>query len=128
MSRRLAFLAAFAAMATFAPVETASAADMNVRIDGIGSRQCSSIVAGYKEQPTAVANDMMGWAYGYMTRRNYERARQGLSQIRLQTEKFGPAEMIALMLGFCGENPDVYYFVAVDALFEVLAKDQGIVS
>lgn len=128
MSRRFAFLAAFAAMATFAPVETASADDMSFRIDGIGSRQCSAIVAGYKEQPTAVANDMMGWAYGYMTRRNYERAKQGLSQIRLQTEKFGPPQMVALMLGFCGENPDVYYFVAVDALFEVLAKDQGIVS
>lgn len=127
MSRRFAFIACFVALSTFASVPTMSA-DLSVRVDGIGSRKCTAITAGFKEQPTAVANDMMGWAYGYMTRRNFERAKAGLSQIKLQSEKFGPPEMVALMLRFCEENPEVYYFQAVDALFEILAEEQGIVS
>jgi hypothetical protein len=127
MSRPFVFVACLVVALLFAFAPAASA-DVTFRVDGIGSRQCSVITAAFQKEPTAVANDMMGWAYGYMTRRNYERARAGLTQIRLQSEKFGPADMVALMLTFCEQNPDVHYYMAVDALFEILAREQGLVA
>ena len=99
-----------------------------IMVDGRGAAKCSVVTSDYKARPTAVANDMMGWAYGYMTRRNFERAASGKVQVNLQTDKFGPVEMVSLMLKFCEENPDVRYYSAVDALFELLAQDQGLTS
>src|SRR5262245_62078247 len=111
---------ALAAIFFLAPLQSAQAQD--VRVDGIGAKYCSTVVADYKDRPTATANDMMGWAYGYMTRRNFERSAAGLSPVNLQPPGFGPVEMVTLMLGFCNDNPSVRYFQAVDALFEVLRE------
>lgn len=108
-----------------APLQSANA--QKYIVDGIGASRCATIVADYKDRPTAVANDMMGWAYGYMTRRNIERAAAGLSQVNLQPSGFGPAEMVSLMLNFCADNPQVRYYVAVDALFELL-REKGVTS
>ena len=127
MSGRFAVIVCLLAASVLAPTH-ATAAGVTFRVDGIGSRQCSEITAAFKEDAKGIANDMMGWAYGYMTRRNFERARAGLTQIRLQSEKFGPVEMVSLMLTFCEDHPSVRYYAAVDALFEILAEEQGIVS
>jgi hypothetical protein len=126
MSRSFASLASIAAISLIAAVQPASAATFNV--DGAGSRRCSTIVADFNDRPTAATNDMMGWAYGYMTRRNMERAAAGMTQIQLQSKNFNAADMVTLMLKFCDKNPDVRYYQAVDALFEVLARDQGLTS
>jgi hypothetical protein len=99
-----------------------------VMIDGRGSSKCSAVTADYAARPTATANDMMGWAYGYMTRRNMERVAAGKAQVNLQTDKFGPVEMVGLMLGFCEKEPEARYWSAVDALYEVLAQQQGLTS
>lgn len=125
MSRRLASIVAIAAFSCFSALQTASA--QQYMVDGIGASRCATIVADYKDRPTAVANDMMGWAYGYMTRRNMERAAASLSQVNLQPSGFGPVQMVKLMLGFCSENPQVRYYVAVDALFELL-REKGVTS
>lgn len=125
MSRRLASIAAIAMFSCLAPLQSANA--QKYIVDGIGASRCATIVADYKDRPTAVANDMMGWAYGYMTRRNIERAAAGLSQVNLQPSGFGPAEMVSLMLNFCADNPQVRYYVAVDALFELL-REKGVTS
>lgn len=126
MSRRTAFLAAIITFSSLCMPIAANA--QQHRIDGVGAAKCSAIVAGYASQPTATVNDMMGWAYGYMTRRNIERVNAGLRAVNLQPDGFGPAEMVTLMMNFCQENPEIRYYRAVDALFEIMAKDQGLIS
>ncbi len=126
MLKALTFAGVLISSAAFIVAQPAQAAQ--VMIDGRGAAKCSAVTADYAARSTAVANDMMGWAYGYMTRRNMERAAEGKQQVNLQTDKFGPVEMVALMLKFCEEHPDVRYYSAVDALFEVLAEQQNVTS
>jgi hypothetical protein len=126
MLKALTFAGVLVSSAIIAIAQPAQAA--SIMIDGRGASRCSDITVDYASHPTAVANDMMGWAYGYMTRRNIERAAAGKTQVNLQTEKFGPKEMVGMMLKFCQDQPDVRYYQAVDALFNVLAQDQGLTS
>jgi hypothetical protein len=127
MFKRLAFVGVLITSAMFAPLIPANAA-AGFMVDGRGASKCSQVTTDYAARPTATANDMMGWAYGYMTRRNMERSAASLQQVTLQTDGFGPVEMVAMMLKFCQDHPDVRYVSAVDALFEVLAEKQGLTS
>lgn len=126
MFKRLIVAGVLASASILAPTVPAHA--VSFAIDGRGASKCSQITSDYSAHPTATANDMMGWAYGYMTRRNMERAASGLQQVTLQTDSFGPVEMVATMLKFCENQPGVRYVSAVDALYELLMEKQGLTS
>lgn len=126
MLRALAFASLLfaAAIGAGAPSAHAEAA----YIDGVGAMQCSAITAAMKtEKAKPLANQLVGWAYGYMTRRNMERAAAGRRQVNLQMKDFS-VKMLAIMLEVCEKGPDLYYYATVDAFYDVLMEEQGITS
>lgn len=126
MLKSLAFAGAlFASAICFA---TPSAVAEDASIDGVGAMQCSDITATMKtDKAKSLANQLVGWAYGYMTRRNIERAVNNKRQVNLQQQDFA-VKMLGTMVAVCEKGPDIYYYQAVDAFYEVLMQDQGLTS
>ena len=112
----------FAAASLLAPLQSARA-DSQAFVDGIGAAKCSQIATDIQARPEVVANSLVHWAYGYMTRRNYEQAVKNQTQVDL-TKDFDAKKMLGTMLGICQKNPDVHIIEVVDALYEVMLKDQ----
>lgn len=117
--------ATIAAFATLAPLATAQAA--SVRIDGIGAAKCSQITTDIKSQPAVVANSVVHWAYGYMTRRNIERGLRGQPQVDINAT-VSDQKLLQVILSFCGDQPEARIFQVVDALYEVLLEKGSLVS
>ena len=126
MLRALTFAGVlFASAICFA---TPSAVAEDAYIDGVGAMQCSVITATMQtDKAKPLANQLVGWAYGYMTRRNIERATSGKRQVNLQQKDFA-VKMLATMVAVCEKGPDIYYYQAVDAFYDVLMQDQGLTS
>ncbi|MCE9523990.1 MAG: hypothetical protein K8S25_16355 [Alphaproteobacteria bacterium] len=118
--------AALATACIFAPLQYAHA-DVKAYIDGIGAAKCSQLTASLKAEPSATANNLLGWSYGYMTRRNIERAGAGQSQVDL-TKGFDEQKMLNIISGFCVDEPEARVVSVVDALFEVLLKNGSLTS
>jgi hypothetical protein len=107
---------------------TPAAVAEDAYIDGVGAMQCSDITATMKtDKAKSLANQLVGWAYGYMTRRNIERAVNNKRQVNLQQQDFA-VKMLGTMVTVCEKGPDIYYYQAVDAFYEVLMQDQGLTS
>ena len=121
-------VAIVAASALFAPLQSSHAEGVRAMIDGIGAAKCSQISADIKTQPSAVVNSLLGWAYGYMTRRNVERAIAGQVQVDLTANAFDEKQLLGIVLGFCEKEPDTRVYQVVDALFEVLLQKGSLTS
>ena len=105
---------------------TPSAVAADAYIDGVGSMQCSVITTTMKtDKAKALANQLVGWGYGYMTRRNIERANANQRQVNLHNVDDFAVKMLATMMALCEKAPDLYYYMAVDAFYEVLLKEQS---
>lgn len=117
-----------AALAFAASLSTASADSVRVRAAGVGIATCSDVVAKIEAHREAVANQLAGWAYGYMTRRNIERALAGQSQAELTPENFNADQLVGLIIGFCKEQPNTRIYEVVDALYEILLEKGSLVS
>lgn len=119
--------ATIAAFAALAPLTTARADSVAVRIDGVGAARCSQITTDIKSQPAIVANSVVHWAYGYMTRRNVERGLRGLPQVNIGAS-VSDQQLLQVILSFCEDKPDARIFQVVDALYEVLLEKGSPVS
>jgi hypothetical protein len=119
--------ATIAAIAALAPFSTAQADSVAVRIDGIGAAKCSQITTDIKTQPAVVANSVVHWAYGYMTRRNIERGLRGQPQVDINAT-VSDQRLLQVILSFCGDQPEARIFQVVDALYEVLLEKGSLVS
>ena len=114
-----------AATILFAPL--AAADNVKVAIDGIGAMKCTSMLKGLKEEPTKAVNAIIGWSFGYMTRRNVERAIAGKGQLEFR-DKVTPDAVLNVVSGFCEKNGDARLFEIIDTLYEVLLEDTAITS
>ena len=115
-----------AAAITFAPI--ANADSVKVAVDGIGAMKCSSMLTGLKDEPTKAVNAIVGWSFGYMTRRNVERSIAGKSQLEFREGKVTPDGILNVVSGFCEKNSDARLFQIIDALYEALLEDTAITS
>jgi len=120
--------ASTAALALVVSLGTASAESVRVQAAGVGIATCSDVVAKMETNAQAVANQLAGWSYGYMTRRNIERALAGQSQANLTPENFDANQMVGLIVGFCKEQPNTRIYEVVDALYEILLEKGSLVS
>jgi hypothetical protein len=112
-----------ASIACLAQPEPSHAAT-RVFIDGVGAATCSQVTADIKTNTEVVANSVLHWAYGYMTRRNIEQATRGQTQVDL-SKNFDGERMLGIILAFCEKEPSARIFQVVDALYEVLLKEQS---
>lgn len=113
--------ATVAAFAVLAPLAAAQGDTVRVRVDGIGAAKCSQITTDIKTQPAVVANSVVHWAYGYMTRRNIERGLRGQPQVDIGAT-VSDQKLLQVILSFCGDQPEARIFQVVDALYEVLLE------
>jgi hypothetical protein len=100
-----------------------AAAETSVSVDGIGIMKCSAIISNLKQEPTKATNAILGWALGYMGRRNVERAVAGQTQVDYY--KVPPEKILGVITGFCGENPDTRLIEIADTFYEVLLKENA---
>ena len=119
------FAASLIVAASLTPL--AAAQNVKVAIDGIGAMKCTSILSGLKEEPTKAVNAIVGWSFGYITRRNVERAVAGQNQVEFR-EKVTPERVLNVVSGFCEKNSDARLFEIIDALYTILLEDSAIVS
>jgi hypothetical protein len=119
--------ASLLAIAALAPIQTAEADSVRVRVDGAGRALCSEITRDIKTEPTAVANAVLHWAYGYMTRRNVERAVAGQSQVDIGAT-VDDRQLLGVILAVCEKEPSMRLFQVVDTLYEVLLEKGSLTS
>ena len=115
----------FIAAASLTPL--AAADNVKVSIDGIGAMQCTSVLKGLKEEPTKAVNAIVGWSFGYMTRRNVERALSNQNQLEFR-DKITPDAVLNVVSGFCEKHGDTRLFEIIDAMYEALLADTAITS
>ena len=117
-----------AALALVASSQFVRAEGDKVRVDGIGAAQCSEITAGFQTQASPVANQLVGWAFGYMTRRNVERGLAGQSQVNFSSAGVTQEKLVTIILGYCEKDPSTRIYQIVDALYEVLLEKGSLTS
>jgi len=115
------FITLFVASVLLVPPREARA-EAKVMIDGIGAAKCSQVTTEIKTQRATVTHSLLGWTYGYITRRNVERALAKQSQVDMPALKVGDQQLLSVMLSFCEKEPDTYIFQVVDALYQVLLE------
>jgi hypothetical protein len=122
----VAFVAAFAVLA---PLQAFSAeSGVRVRIEGVGAAQCSEVATRLEKRPEAVVNQIAGWAYGYMSRRNIERGIAGQSQAELTPDNMDAAKLVTVIVGACEKTPDARLYQIVEALYEILLENGTLTS
>ena len=119
------FAASLIVAASLTPL--AAAQNVKVAIDGIGAMKCTSILSGLKDEPTKAVNAIVGWSFGYMTRRNVERAVAGQNQVEFR-DKVTPERVLNVVSGYCEKNGDTRLFEIIDALYTILLEDSAVVS
>ena len=119
-----------AAFALFASLQPGRAADtgVQVRIEGVGGALCSEVTTRLAARPEAVVNQIAGWAYGYMSRRNIERGIAGQPQAELTPGKLDAAAMVTVIVGFCEKQPETRLYQIVDAMYEILLEKGSLTS
>jgi hypothetical protein len=113
-----------AAAAIVAPMQPAHA---KIWVDGIGAMKCGEVITYIKEKPEIGVNSLAQWAYGYMTRRNFEQANNNRPQVDL-TKNFDGNKMLTIIVGTCEKHPDEMVVRIVNELFDMLLKDQAVVT
>src|SRR5262245_51658859 len=110
--------ALIAAFGFVASLHTSHAEDIQIMIDGIGAAKCSDVNAAIKTKPDEVANAVANWSFGYLTRRNVERAMAHQNQIDLPAKGVTPTKLLDVVLGVCQTQPEHRVYEVVDALYE----------
>jgi hypothetical protein len=116
------------AIAFAASLNTSRAEGVQVRIEGVGAALCSEVTARLQERPEGMVNQIVGWAYGYMSRRNIERGIAGQPQAELSPGKLDAAAMASIIVGACEKKPDARLYEVVDAMYEVLLQNGSLTS
>jgi hypothetical protein len=122
MLKQFAASAVVASLAVFAPMQS-QADTVTVSMDGIGAAQCTKILANLESQPSATANAITGWTYGYMTRRNMERAVAKQNQVDFKGDKITQEKVLVLLIAGCKEFPDRRLYEIADASYEALLQE-----
>lgn len=122
MLKHLAAAAAVASLAVFSSMPS-RADTVRVSIDAIGAAQCKTVLTTLDAQPTATANAITGWTYGYMTRRNMERALSKQNQVDFKNDKITQEKVLVLLVAGCTEFPERRLFEIADAFYEVLLQE-----
>lgn len=129
MSFRFAFAIATAAVLPFlAALPAAHAESVRVAVDGIGASTCGEFLSDVKAQPAEVSNAVAGWALGYMTRRNFERAKAGETQVDFASAKLTGSQVLGYVGLVCEKQADLRIFQVVDAVYEVLLEKGSLTS
>ena len=120
--RRRIYVVMIAALILSISAQNTRAEGVRVKIDAIGGVQCSQILTDFKEKPIVIGNAVTGWVFGYMARRNAERATAKRSQVDFRAQSVTQEYVLNVIIKTCDKHPELRLFEVAEALYGVLIK------